>query len=62
MACSWDGTIAVVTFRTDEIGEQMSFKEMTVSPNSRLFLTFGKLKSEKKIEGNAGQILWILNA
>ena len=29
MACSWDGTIAVVTFRTDEIGEQMSFKEMT---------------------------------
>ena len=26
MATSWDGTIAAVIFRTDEIGEQMSFK------------------------------------
>ena len=26
MATSWDGTIAVIEFRLDEIGEQMSFK------------------------------------
>ena len=43
MACSWDGTIAVVTFRTDEIGEQMSFKEMTVgSKFSKYFLAIDK--------------------
>ena len=29
MATSWDGTIAVIEFRLDEIGEQMSFKAMT---------------------------------
>ena len=30
MATSWDGTIAVVEFREDEIGEQMTFKDMTL--------------------------------
>jgi len=29
MATSWDGTIAVIEFRLDEIGEQMTFKAMT---------------------------------